>query len=77
VGGQLALSLLYRGNSQFILHRAVSVSQAWLDMLTAADGDVYVDVLSYLFSTGRSRRKDGDHFTSISSPQGIIDGFIY
>lgn len=42
VNGQVALSLLYRGNAQFILHRAVSVSQAWLDMLTAAEGDVYV-----------------------------------
>lgn len=42
VAGQLALAFLYRGNADFILHRAVSSPGSWLDIITAADGDVYV-----------------------------------
>jgi hypothetical protein len=42
VAGQLALAFLYRGNADFILHRAVSSPRSWLDIITAVDGDVYI-----------------------------------
>jgi hypothetical protein len=42
VAGQLGLAFLYRGNADFILHRAVSSPRSWLDIITAVDGDVYV-----------------------------------
>jgi len=42
VSGQLALALLFRSNSKFILGRAVEAPTTWLYILSAADGDVYV-----------------------------------
>jgi hypothetical protein len=42
VGGQVPFAFLFRGNAQFLLHRAVSVPQILLDVLTAAEGEVYI-----------------------------------